>query len=358
VTEASFLFVSCQNGAEAALKDELAREHPELKFAFSRPGFVTFKSPKALEENIALRSVFARAYGISRGQSRAHSIPERVKETIDLASSLGKGFVLHTWERDWAAPGEEAPEHPYGESLEEVSQALRAAAHPMGGLFLERLSPEPGDRVFDVILIDPEHWWLGVHLHSGTHSADPGGKPRIPLPTNAPSRAYLKLEEGIRWAGLKLEPGDRALEIGSAPGGASFALLERGLEVVGVDPAAMDPKVAAHPRFRHAKKGVSELKPADLGGPIQWILLDMNVPPQIALEALERLWPWAGRETLGLLLTLKLNRWRIAAEIPAFLKRISSLGLARAEATQLPSNRQEFFVCGLTRKGLSRTIST
>ena len=39
-------------------------------------------------------------------------------------------------------------------------------------------------------------------------------------PIEAPSRAYLKVEEALRWAGamIELRAGDTALEIGSAPG--------------------------------------------------------------------------------------------------------------------------------------------
>jgi len=33
------------HGFEAALKQEVARRSPDLRFAFSRPGFVTFRAP-------------------------------------------------------------------------------------------------------------------------------------------------------------------------------------------------------------------------------------------------------------------------------------------------------------------------
>ena len=60
ISESPFLFTVCQVGAEAALKQEVAREHPELKFAFSRPGFITFKNDSGvLPLHFELRSVFA-----------------------------------------------------------------------------------------------------------------------------------------------------------------------------------------------------------------------------------------------------------------------------------------------------------
>src|SRR6188768_3910226 len=65
---ARFLFTAIQAGAERALKNEIAREHPELRFAFSRPGFVTFRLPDEPRRDFALRSVFARTWGYSLGK--------------------------------------------------------------------------------------------------------------------------------------------------------------------------------------------------------------------------------------------------------------------------------------------------
>ena len=40
-----FLFITCQVGAQQAVKGEMARRWPGFQFAFSRPGFLTFKLP-------------------------------------------------------------------------------------------------------------------------------------------------------------------------------------------------------------------------------------------------------------------------------------------------------------------------
>jgi 23S rRNA (cytidine2498-2'-O)-methyltransferase len=63
-----FVFTVCQAGAEWALKDEVAQRWPGLRFAFSRPGFVTFKVLEgSVEEHLASLggSAFARTHGIS-----------------------------------------------------------------------------------------------------------------------------------------------------------------------------------------------------------------------------------------------------------------------------------------------------
>ena len=64
-----FLFITCQVGAEKAVKGELARRLPDFHFAFSRPGFLTFKLPEdcGLRADFELHAAFARTSGFSLG---------------------------------------------------------------------------------------------------------------------------------------------------------------------------------------------------------------------------------------------------------------------------------------------------
>ena len=82
----------------------------------------------------------------------------------------------------------------------------------------------------------------------------------VPLPADKVSRAWLKLDEAIASFGIALTPGERACELGAAPGGSCQRLLEAGLEVVGIDPAVIDPRVANHPRFTHWRKRSRDVK--------------------------------------------------------------------------------------------------
>ena len=63
-----FVWAVCQLGAEPALKDEVARLHPGWRFAFSRPGLVTWKTDAPVAADVALGAVFARAWGASLGK--------------------------------------------------------------------------------------------------------------------------------------------------------------------------------------------------------------------------------------------------------------------------------------------------
>jgi 23S rRNA (cytidine2498-2'-O)-methyltransferase len=343
--ESPFLWTVCQVGAEPALKREIAREHPELKFAYSRPGFVTFKAPTALAPDFELHSVFARAYGISIGKTRDPG------EIAKYAATL-PAHLTHVFERDQYFPGDEPPDFVRGRWAEPARAALLGpTSHPASQPSLVRGSaavrPTDGDLVLDVIAVEPQEWWFGLHTHSDSRSADPGGRPEIPMPAEAPSRAYIKLEEALRRTGAPLTAGQVAVEIGSAPGGASFALLERGLTVIGIDPGEMAPAVLRHPRFKHIALPVARVARETLPERVDWLLLDMNVAPSVSLFSVDRLAHRLLGERgglQGLLLTVKLNEWQLADEIPAMLEHVRAIGFREAYATQLAHQRQEILI--------------
>src|SRR5262245_48924986 len=97
----SFLFVTCQVGAEGAVKHEIARDWLALRFAYSRPGFLTFKLPAGMPfaDDFDLKSVFARAHAFSLGKAAGMTPEEQARSVWEL---LGGRAVdeLHVWPRD------------------------------------------------------------------------------------------------------------------------------------------------------------------------------------------------------------------------------------------------------------------
>lgn len=73
--DAAYLFVTCQRGAEKALKAELLVSQPEFRASFSRPGFVTFKVPAEFVQTPewSLASRFARQWCWSLGKATDES---------------------------------------------------------------------------------------------------------------------------------------------------------------------------------------------------------------------------------------------------------------------------------------------
>ena len=87
----SFLFLTCQIGAEGAVKGEMARRWPEFRFSYSRPGFLTFKLPEnvTFAEDLDLESVFARAMRFRWAECRG-TIRPRWRNKCGNCSASGR----------------------------------------------------------------------------------------------------------------------------------------------------------------------------------------------------------------------------------------------------------------------------
>jgi len=335
---ARFYYSISQCGAEKAVRQEILASHPELRSAFSRPGFITFKEESPLSGILpAPESVFSRVWGESIGQARSR------EEALALLRALPEGAVMQAFDRETFVPGDE----PEGYVRNSRVQALLDRWE----IRLETKTPRTGDWVYDWIHIDEGCLFLGRHLHREGLDPSPGNHPDIPLPAEAPSRAYLKLVEAVHRFHPELQKEMEVLEAGCSPGGATHAMLARGLRVTGIDPKRMDARVEKHPDYRHILKTARTATAEDLGGVNPgWLVLDMNLAPLEALDEVAHLIRLLRRthgKSLRLregLLTLKLNDWKFADQIPLYLKRVQELGFPRLKATQLCANRQEFFV--------------
>ena len=173
----------------------------------------------------------------------------------------------------------------------EVEQAVRVAAPEVvrcacARCRSERQASPRNSRVLDVVLVEPNEWWFGYHRAASPPARWPGGMIPVVMPDHAVSRAYAKMQEALAWSGLPIEAGDECVEIGCAPGGASQALLDRGLFVTGIDPADVDEAVVASPRFRHLRKRGQEVRRHEFQG-VRWLAADMNIAPQDALAEVE-----------------------------------------------------------------------
>ena len=83
-------------------------------------------------------------------------------------------------------------------------------------------------------------------------SAFPNGEIRfVEDRSGPPSRAYLKLWEALTVIGCQPGPGEKCLDLGSSPGGWSWALQRLGAQVVSVDKAPLAPAVACLPGIEH-----------------------------------------------------------------------------------------------------------
>jgi 23S rRNA (cytidine2498-2'-O)-methyltransferase len=108
-----------------------------------------------------------------------------------------------------------------------------------------------------------------------------------------PSRAYLKLWEALTRLRARPEPGARCVDLGATPGGWTWVLASLGAEVLAIDKAPLDPKVAAMPGVAWRGESAFGLDPASVG-PVDWLFSDIICYPA-RLLALVRRWMEQGR---------------------------------------------------------------
>jgi 23S rRNA (cytidine2498-2'-O)-methyltransferase len=110
--------------------------------------------------------------------------------------------------------------------------------------------------------------------------------------TGPPSRAYLKLWEALILIGRRPAPGEICLDLGSSPGGWSWALQQMGARVISVDKAPLAPEIARLPGIEYRRESAFALDPGAIG-PIDWLFSDVVCYPARLLGLVER-WLAAG----------------------------------------------------------------
>jgi 23S rRNA (cytidine2498-2'-O)-methyltransferase len=363
---AQFVFLTCRAGAESAVKNEVARSEPEWRPSFSRPGFLTIKhaGDRPIDtQRLAERSwTFAHAHGISLGRLAGTQLSELVGQFWEhpgvaaLVESRHQ-LELHVWQREPIVAEEAELESFVTPLCDEIEAALRMNAPESAKIERtigsRRKAVTRNSLVLDVVIVEPGEWWIGYHRAVRPVERWAGGVIPVRLPKHAVSRAYAKMEEALQWSGLPVVAGDELVEIGCAPGGASQALLERGLFVTGIDPADVDPSVLEHTRFRHLKKRGTDVRKHEFEG-VRWLAADMNIAPESTLDEVEAIVRHPGVTIRGLVLTLKFADWTAADKLPEFISRVHEWGYRDVRTRQLVTGGQEVCLVALRRKALRR----
>ena len=184
------------------------------------------------------------------------------------------------------------------------------------------------------------------HNSASTHM----GIQRLKMPHDAPSRSYLKLaeafevflgkEEQEKW----LKPGLHAVDLGAAPGGWTWQLVQRGLQVVAVDNGPLKGVAAEHSSIKHLRQDGFRYRPKQ---PVDWLVCDMVEQPA-KVAALMADWVASGATTraiFNLKLPMKKRVEALANALAGVRATLDAKGLRyRLEAKQLYHDREEVTV--------------
>jgi 23S rRNA (cytidine2498-2'-O)-methyltransferase len=104
---------------------------------------------------------------------------------------------------------------------------------------------------------------------------------------NPPSRAYLKLWELFTLYQIKPTPNQKVIDVGSCPGGWTWVLQTIGCNVISVDKAPLDPRIAALERVEFKQESAFGLRPQHVGE-LDWFFSDIICYPSKLYELVTR----------------------------------------------------------------------
>ena len=238
-------------------------------------GFVVFEAAETehrLRETFDWRAlIFARQCLVTFAQF--DNLPRKDRLTPMLAAIEARG---ERYSDAWV-------ESPDSDSGKELAALCKSFGNALIGALRQRKLIDPqarrrlhvffasGERVF-LAAADPEHsapWPLGI--------------PRLRFPKEAPSRSTLKLEEALlvllspqereRW----LKPAMTAVDLGAAPGGWTWQLVNRSMRVTAVDNGPMDKALMQSGIVTHLREDGFRYRPRK---PVDWLVCDMVEQPR------------------------------------------------------------------------------
>lgn len=232
---------------------------------------------------------------------------------------------LGNFSRKWVAP---------------LSKGLRGA-----GLLQETADAKTRARL-EILLADFGAAVIGYSL-AGNRSPFPGGVPRLRLPASAPSRSALKLEEAWkvflpedRWLDY-LGGGRKAVDLGAAPGGWTWQLVNQGMMVTAVDNGPMNPDLMASGHVEHIEADGYAWRPKRA---VDWMVCDIvDKPRRTARMAVDWLADRLCRYTvfnLKLPMKKRYDEWLVCQDI--LVRGLEEAGLTcHVRARHLYHDREE-----------------
>ena len=226
--QGSYLAIQSNSESEELLKEEIALRF--LSWArFSAPGF-TYKCGQGVVSEKDLTKflpVYSLKVGIFYAKVGRKQLADKLKQ---LEKELAAAFFIE----------------PTSSQCVEIDLLVKGQN---GAL------PRPNDWIVWIYLYEQKECWINIYPFRPPISSF--GQLSSTLPKDAPSRAYLKMAQTFDRLRLKkIQDLQTFLEIGCAPGGVAYFLLEEGHFVLGIDTGEMDqnPPMADRLKFVSSKK--------------------------------------------------------------------------------------------------------
>ena len=337
--------VYCRAGFERECAQELnavATDMGASGFVKNRPdsGFAVFQAHQEemgleLGKHLELRHlVFPRQ--LVRVGELLQSLPagDRAAPLVAEARRLGQRFS-----ELWI----EMPDTNEGKALSSLAKSLRPhleKALARAGVTFDPKAPER----LHVFFVGGAAAYVGISDVART-SRWPMGIPRLRMPSSAPSRSTLKLAEAFmefipeREQATRLAPGMTAVDLGAAPGGWTWQLVQREMSVIAVDNGAMDPRLLETGQVKHRRTDGFHFQPSEA---YDWMVCDMVESPSRIAHLASR-WiaeRWCRETIFNLKLPMK-KRWEEVLRCRAIVDEALGGGGYYLRMKQLYHDREE-----------------
>lgn len=268
----------------------------------------------------------------------------------DLPQTNRISPMLSRWQKTrWGRAADIFVEHPDTEQDKTLSAFCRKFTVPLRqALKKEALLDAASPWRLHAFFLDSRRVYLGVAWVAQS-SPDVQGIARLKMPSDAPSRSTLKLEEALRLfvpaseQAERLKEGLLAVDLGACPGGWTYQMVRRGLHVFAVDHGKIAENLMKSGQVMHCVEDGFKFTPPP-HHPIHWLLCDMLERPQRVMPLMiEWLQQQRCREAVfNLKLPMK-KRFALVSECLADLERaLKTSGLDyRWQGKQLYHDRDE-----------------
>ena len=223
--------------------------------------------------------------------------------------------------------------------------------HLMTALKKQRLLSTKSDLRLHLLFLSSQQVYIGASPL--TNSAPIAmGIPRLRMPSSAPSRSTLKLEEAIHWfiedETRYFKNGMTAVDLGAAPGGWSWQLVQRGLLVTAIDNGPMEQQLMKSGMVDHFKTDAFTYRPEKT---VDWLVCDMAERP---LHVSKLIAKWFVRKDcrhaiFNLKLPMKKRLQAVNECLELIQQHLNEAGIAhQIQAKHLYHDREEITVCVMT----------
>ncbi|HSQ97918.1 MAG TPA: SAM-dependent methyltransferase [Rickettsiales bacterium] len=183
-----------------------------------------------------------------------------------------------------------------------------------------KINPKEASKIIGLVIFENKVYF-GVSTIKESLSSWPLGECRFKYEEEQVSRAEFKLLEALEYFNIDLSKYKNAIDLGAAPGGWTRILLNKGLNVIAVDPAELDNNLTKNKNLYHYR-GLSQDFFRKNKNKFDIIVNDMKVDTKKSIQITEEAMRYLNKNGV-VIMTLKLNPNREFEEVKECMKIIS-----------------------------------